>query len=225
MMAYTSEYLCKVDICIRDFYDSTASDKFENMWRKIPHNVNWCSTNAQMSIIKFSTRHELTIYNVRNMLESRKSTLCNYVIVEFDGDESIKSLNLERYLENCNVQYLRFSYTESGGLANRLKNIKPIIDYLVVGPSNTSSYLLFQQFLNGYEHIMPVICQVNFAFSLPKFAEENGFRESLLKLKSDGKYVVIAASKDRTDMHLNLFFVNMRHSYCRDRYLRYFSYY
>lgn len=78
------------------------------------------------------------------------------------------------------------------------------------------NYTMDDQFLNF---------QVNFAHTLPRSREENGFVESMQRLRMEKKFMLMGASKDRTDMHLNLFFENMDQKYCRERYFRYLSYF
>ncbi|CAI2354835.1 unnamed protein product [Caenorhabditis sp. 36 PRJEB53466] len=222
-------YLCAVDRCIHEFFDETKEDKFELMWRKLPESLNWCATNAQMSVVKFTSRRELMMFKVNNMLEKNKQKTvdekCTAVVISFDDDSSLRDLDLEKILKTCTVHHIVFSSSRIQGLANVLKSISSTIDLLIVGPSAASSHLLFQQFLGDYNDYLPTVCQINFAHTLPKSREENGFMESIQKLRSEKKYLLMGASKDRTDMHLNVFFENMDQKYCGERYFRYFSYF
>uniref|UniRef100_A0A1I7TXT6 Protein FAR1-RELATED SEQUENCE n=1 Tax=Caenorhabditis tropicalis TaxID=1561998 RepID=A0A1I7TXT6_9PELO len=157
-------YLCAVDRCVYEFFDETKNDKFELMWRKMPDSLNWCATNAQMSVTKFTSKKEILMFKVKNMMERKKQKTdekCTAVVISFDDDSSLKDLDLE----------------------------------------------------------------INFAHTLPRPREENGFMESIQRLLSEKKFLLMGASKDRTDMHVNLFFENMDQKYCRDRYFRYLSYF
>uniref|UniRef100_A0A8R1EFC3 Uncharacterized protein n=1 Tax=Caenorhabditis japonica TaxID=281687 RepID=A0A8R1EFC3_CAEJA len=220
-------YLCAVDRCIHDFFEvETPNDKFELIWRKIPESMNWCATNAQMSVVKFTTRQELGMFKVNNMLEKKRGNAkCTAVVISFDEDTSLRDLDLEKLLKTCSVHHVTFSSSKIQGLANVLKSINPVIDVLIVGPSKSPSYLLFQQFLGDSYVYLPTICQVNFAYTLPRAAEEDGFNKSIRKLRAEHNFLLMGASKDRTDMHLNLFMENMDKPYCPERYFRYFSYF
>ncbi|CAL2043672.1 unnamed protein product [Caenorhabditis brenneri] len=221
-------YLCAVDRCVHDFSEETENDKFELMWRKLPDSVNWCATNAQMSVIKFMSKREMLMFKVKNMMERSKmesGDKCTAVVISFDDDSSVKDMDLEKILKTCSINHVNFSSSRIHGLAKVLKSFNPIIDLLIVGPSKSSSHLLFQQFLGDYYDYLPTVCQINFAHSLPRSKEENGFRESIQRLRSEKKFLLMGASKDRTDMHLNLFFENMDQKYCRERYFRYLSYF
>ncbi|CCD61375.1 Usp domain-containing protein [Caenorhabditis elegans] len=221
-------YLCAVDKCVYDLFEETNKDKFETMWRKLPESLNWCSTNAQMSVIRFTLRSEMTMFKVKNMIEKSKAKFtetCTAVVVSFDGDSSLRDLDLDKILKSCTIHHLKFSSLKAEGLANSLKRISSVIDVLIVGPSKGSSHLLFQQFLGDYYDFLPPVCQVNFAHTLPRSREENGFVESMQRLRMEKKFMLMGASKDRTDMHLNLFFENMDQKYCRERYFRYLSYF
>ncbi|ULT87380.1 hypothetical protein L3Y34_006892 [Caenorhabditis briggsae] len=223
-------YLCAVDRCVYEFFKDTEHDKFELMWRKLPDSLNWCSTNAQMSVTKFTSKKEVVMFKVKNMMERKKKNeagdTCTAVVISFDDDRSLKDIDLERVLKTCTIHHIDLSSSRVQGLANVLKSFNTeVIDLLIVGPSKASSYLLFQQFLGQYYDYLPTVCQVNFAHSLPRAREENGFMESIQRLRSEKKFLLIGASKDRTDMHLNLFFENMDEQYCRNRYFRYLSYF
>ncbi|PIC24455.1 hypothetical protein B9Z55_017792 [Caenorhabditis nigoni] len=142
------------------------------------------------------------------------------------GHRSYNKTHFQRVLKTCTIHHIDFSSSRVQGLANVLKSFNTeVIDLLIVGPSKASSYLLFQQFLGQYYDYLPTVCQVNFAHTLPRAREENGFMESIQRLRSEKKFLLMGASKDRTDMHLNLFFENMDDEYCRNRYFRYLSYF
>lgn len=66
----------------------------------------------------------------------------------------------------CTVHHVVFSSSRIHGLANVLKSISSIIDILIVGPSKSSSHLLFQQFLGDYNEYLPTVCQVLFTTSI-----------------------------------------------------------
>uniref|UniRef100_A0A1I7TXT5 Protein FAR1-RELATED SEQUENCE n=1 Tax=Caenorhabditis tropicalis TaxID=1561998 RepID=A0A1I7TXT5_9PELO len=221
-------YLCAVDRCVYEFFDETKNDKFELMWRKMPDSLNWCATNAQMSVTKFTSKKEILMFKVKNMMERKKQKTdekCTAVVISFDDDSSLKDLDLERTLKTCTVHYVDFSSSRIHGLAKLLKSFDSVIDVLIVGPSKSSSHLLFQHFFGDYYNYLPTVCQINFAHTLPRPREENGFMESIQRLLSEKKFLLMGASKDRTDMHVNLFFENMDQKYCRDRYFRYLSYF
>ncbi|KAF1753461.1 hypothetical protein GCK72_020018 [Caenorhabditis remanei] len=154
-------YLCAVDRCIHDFFQETEYDRFELMWRKLPDSLNWCATNAQMSVTKFTSKKEVMMFKVKNMMEKKNMEIgerCTAVVISFDNDDSLRDLDLEKILKTCTVHDVEFSSARIQGLANVLKSFNSaVIDLLIVGPSKASSYLLFQQFLGDYYDYLPTL--------------------------------------------------------------------
>ncbi|CAI5452501.1 unnamed protein product [Caenorhabditis angaria] len=211
-----AKYFCRVDLCLRNSFEYDLYDPFDIFWRKLPYTLNLCGTNAQMSLVKIEMKNELTIYKVNNMLERKnRKEKCDGMIVNIGKNKE------ELNIGNCAMNYYDYSTHET--LAGILQSHNKNLDFLVIyqADSLSSSYILFQHIISNFDNI----CQINFVYSLPKYSEENGFRESLQKLRKDSKFLLLAGSKDRLNMHLNLFFVNMKNRYCRERYLRYFTYF
>lgn len=50
-------------------YFSNVTHMNFQMWRKLPESMNWCATNAQMSVVKFTSKREILMFKVNNMLE------------------------------------------------------------------------------------------------------------------------------------------------------------
>ncbi|WKY06982.1 hypothetical protein Q1695_006847 [Nippostrongylus brasiliensis] len=213
------------------------------LWRALPAQCDRCSVNAQLSLRSYLTPDYYNIFFIQNMNKTLADTKCTVVSLEnsknaaaedrllqendkcrllvIDDEQERKPSELVQYepLSAFNTQNEDSAVDVVGQIGD---HIGGIIDLLVIG-SKTKFKEYINMILNASDDVL--ICQVNVMYREPREREIADFVKTVTSLSKNKRYVLMRADRDRQSLNMQLFFVNHRHQYCLDRYLRSYSYY
>ncbi|CAD6186927.1 unnamed protein product [Caenorhabditis auriculariae] len=199
-------------------YNDKKNKSFDELWRNMPHNIDYCSANAQISLQKFPVDGGFHYYYIRQMNETYKNGNCR-IYLHMDEREKKQILpNLQKESKGCEIMN---GFSTPRSYTSHEEETREIVDLLIV---RSTDYRILMSHLDVLEFPSTVdVCQLNIVFSLPKAEEEQEFVEMIYALANGGKYLLYGATRDRQDLRMNVFLLNVHTPHCQQLFLRKFT--
>ncbi|VDL73536.1 unnamed protein product [Nippostrongylus brasiliensis] len=187
------------------------------LWRALPAQCDRCSVNAQLSLRSYLTPDYYNIFFIQNMNKTLADTKCTVVSLENSKNAAAEDRLLQ---ENDKCRLLVIDDEQE-------RKPSELVQYEPLSAFNTQNEDSAVDVVGQIgDHIGGIIdLLVNVMYREPREREIADFVKTVTSLSKNERYVLMRADRDRQSLNMQLFFVNHRHQYCLDRYLRSYSYY